>query len=71
MTKEEKINFVTTLSNSVIDDVIKKINDEKIPEDWNGFQLRVYLRDKFQYEMFSLTKKGIKDYENTVITNNL
>jgi len=72
MDKQEKIRFVTHLMLSVKDKVFDAINDEKIPEEWDGHELRQYLADKFSEAAYvRMDAKRKREYTNTVLVNNL
>jgi len=74
MTKKNKIRFVENLTGSIKSKIISKIESGKIPDSWNGFELRQLLADKFTSESWLMPNKKMKrrrDYENTVIINNI
>jgi hypothetical protein len=75
MTKQEQINFVRELCNAGMIELIKNIDQNKIPENWDGIELRWLVADKFNscqtIANTSSSKKRKKDYNNTVIVNNL
>jgi hypothetical protein len=53
-------------------EIIKLIDNGKIPEEWNGHELRQLIADKFNYEKTQVMKGNrLKDYKNTVYLNNL
>jgi hypothetical protein len=64
MTKSEKRTFVKNVCSDILNDVIYKINHDKIPENWDGFELRELLADKFRESAYLLhnpaNKKGSK-----------
>ena len=47
MKKRKKISFIRQLTKSIADEIIEKIRDNRIPEKWDGVELRQYLADKF------------------------
>jgi len=47
MKKKEKISFIRQLTKSVADEIVLKIRNNRIPEKWDGVELRQYLADKF------------------------
>lgn len=71
MTKENQIKFVQSLTTSVCNEILSKIKLGKIPEEWDGMELRELLKDKFAYESGYLDGKRKNDYKNTVIEKNL
>ena len=74
MTKKHQKKFVTDLCNSVKQEVISKIESGKIPPNWDGFELRELLKEKFTAESYLCNdkrSKRYKEYENTVLCNYL
>ena len=69
MTAEEKIKFVKTLSEVVANRIIADIADGKIPENWEGYELRQLMTDRTNRFPFTGTRKTA--YQNDVIINNL
>lgn len=71
MNAKDKKTFLKNLCNSVRDELIGKVN--KMPEDWDGIELRQLLAEKFHRETHSrlLTGKRKRDYNNTIIVENL
>lgn len=45
MTKKEKRHFIDSLILSIQQTIHARLDD--IPEDWDGNELRLYIRDKF------------------------
>lgn len=75
MDSKEQIQFVTDLTNAVRDKVIERIEKGKIPETWDGIELRWLLRDKFENEVLGDygygNKKRKREYNNTVLVENI
>ena len=78
MDREEQKELVSALCNDVRDEIQFKITIGKIPENWDGIELRELVADKFAQDTYfgkrwSNTKRGTryKDYKNTVLINNL
>lgn len=72
MNKQEKEQFV----NNVLKDIMLIINDNihKMPESWNGIELRQYICDTVKEKLIwndLMDKKRRKNYKNDVIVNNL
>jgi len=40
MNKMEQIVFVRELTNSVVENIMQKIDENKIPENWDGIELQ-------------------------------
>lgn len=78
MTQIEQKQIVIDITTSIQDSMIKKINEGKIPEDWNGFEIRHWLWKIAEHENIwtdrirnRFWRKRIKDCNNTLIVNNL
>lgn len=71
MSLEDKRGFITQLSDSIRDEVLAKA--ERMPEEWDGHELRAYMADKWEQERTSLMRRGrrLRDYRNTIAVNNL
>ena len=77
MTKEEQIAFVRELADAVTVSIVTNIANGKVPETWDGHELRQLLADRFAQSagisdsMKNKRRARRRDYENTVIVNNL
>ncbi len=72
MTCDEKLVFVETLMNNIKDEACTHIMKGGIPEHWDGHELRQYLADKFSLASFiPMSRKRKREYNNTVMVNNL
>lgn len=72
MTREEQIQFVIDLTDSVRAELIIKIINEKIPEDWDGIELRKLLSLKFEREArFKMSRSRMMSFNNTLYTENI
>lgn len=76
MTKQEQRDFIAELIENIKGDIIKRTNGgEKIPDDWDGIELRWLIRDSFSTVVFGgytdRRSKRYKDYSNIVIMENL
>ena len=72
--KHRQIEFVKGLAGNVVNEIVQKIADGKIPAEWDGIELRWYLADRFADAVMGSDKKGGKrhrSYRNTVNVNNL
>ena len=71
MTKEEKVRFIKTLSQSNLDHMLSKI--DRIPEEWGGWELRQYFADSAQEAVWPefRDKKKERKYKNDVLVNML
>jgi len=72
MTKEEQRNLVTVLATSVVHSVLVDISEGKVPEDWDGHELRELLADRFSRQRTDAVKGKRKTaYTHTLIVNGL
>lgn len=77
MTRTQQVKFVRDLSKSIADSIIKQINTGKIPENWDGHELRVLLEEHHSQSagMSAIRRDGrsklAMSYRNTVLVNNL
>ena len=70
--REEKMEFITDLLNSIKLDIGRKIATDAIPADWDGHELRRLLADKMLEASYIKMGRGrLLKYKNTVIINNL
>jgi hypothetical protein len=73
MTAEQKAEFIKELAATMVEEATKNI--AKMPEDWNGFELRWYLAEKLASNAYPIHTAGLKarhkKYKNTVLVNNL
>jgi hypothetical protein len=78
MTQIEQKQIVIDLTSSIQDSMIKKINEGKVPENWDGFEIRHWLCKIADFKNIWTDRirnrpwrKRIKDCNNTLIVNNL
>lgn len=71
MTKLEQINFVNELCNNVKNQIVFDIRKDKIPGEWEGMELRQYIADKFSESTIKMSLDRKREYNNTVLVNNL
>lgn len=73
MNKQEKIEFITGMMDMLKSEMLNKI--DRIPEDWDGVELRWYTKDKADEVVWSNYRdkraSRYKKYENDMIINNL
>ena len=53
---------------------MKKIvlaNVDKMPEEWDGIELREYVADKFTESKAAPSERRFRDYRNEVLVRNL
>lgn len=73
MNTEEQKTFVRELSETIAADICEQIDAGKIPENWDGIELRNLLkyRHSSSARMYSGTSKRIRNANNTILINNL
>lgn len=75
MTKQEQINLVNGLMDSIHRTICNNIDSGKVPENWDGIELRVYIDDKFNWEGDYIKRRSYRkrriSYNNTILVNNL
>lgn len=71
MTQAKQRRFIRELIRNVKKDVIANV--PKMPEYWDGIELRQYIADKFTDCVFKSTmdRTRRRDYNNIVATKNL
>lgn len=71
MNKNEKINFIESILENTKKDILDQI--DKIPEEWDGRQLRQYITAYANDNILwiKLDQKQKREYKNDVIINNL
>jgi hypothetical protein len=71
MNSTEQKQFVIELSNNITKKILENINTGKIPEDWDGTELRWLLADKFADAATYKNAGRKRKYNNTVINEDL
>lgn len=73
MTHNEKKEFVRNLTESICTKLLQEIDTMKIPEDWDGIELRWLLEEEFKGEARYGNRKGYRrrKFLNDVNINNL
>jgi len=69
-----KRHFIRMLCNSIRDELLAKAAE--MPEEWDGFELRELLADKFEHERmlkrsYGARSKRLKDYRSDCYARNL
>lgn len=67
MTPEQQHEIVSDL----ILAVRSKILNADIPAEWDGFELRQYIADKFAEQVGTMDRTRLRNYRNTILTRNL
>lgn len=73
MTRKEQKQFVKNITSSIAAEIISKIESGKIPENWDGYELRELIADKAASETYLRNRKDerFSDYKNTVLVSNI
>ena len=73
MNKLQKISFVRSLSSHMTESIVLAIKEDKIPENWDGVELRQLMADTFSCAVFKgvMSKKRKAEYNNHCLINNL
>lgn len=75
MTKREQKHIVRTLCESIQSSVLQAIEQRRIPDSWDGIELRQYVAELAMNSRAtwfqSLKDPRRKEYENTTLVNNL
>lgn len=70
MTEQEKVRFINDLCDSIKKDILSNV--PKMPEEWDGHELRQYIADRAKCAQFAKMAPSRKaKYNNTVLVNNL
>jgi hypothetical protein len=73
MKTPQQAEFVSDLVGAVLADILKKLVDGRIPEEWDGIELRQYLADQFGHCVIvgTMGRRRSAEYRNEVIVRNL
>lgn len=71
MSRDEQIKFVTSLTKHIAEKLIEDINQDRIPEEWDGVELRELIAVRASYFTMALDRKRRTDFDNIVLVNNL
>jgi ribosomal protein S17E len=48
MTRQEQKNFVSLICKTISDEIVKNIDQNRMPESFDGHELRVLIADRFE-----------------------
>lgn len=75
MDRDQQVAFIRELVGNVTEELLKDVRAGKLPEDWDGIELRELIALRFSRVVFSRidswTRSRKRDFNNTVIVNNL
>lgn len=78
MNKQEQIKLIKSFLNSMKKDLLDKV--EKLPENWDGWEIKHWIAEKFDSEdllsrnknqLSSVKKWKRRECENDILINNL
>ena len=69
----DKRQFVIDLCDSIRDGILADIDAEKVPEEWDGHELRQLIADRFADRALfrKMTGWKLREYKNAVLCQNL
>jgi hypothetical protein len=73
MTKREQQQFARELCASILSDTLHDIRANRVPETWDGAELRQLLADRFERAVYRRPLMGRRgrEYRDNVLTNDL
>ena len=76
MTREQQKTFVDELVENIKAEILDGIEQERLPEDWDGHELRRYLADRFELCVMGLPMRDkrssrYRQYKNAVLVRGL
>lgn len=72
MTPREQKDFIRQLSETIAADICNQIDDQKIPDDWDGRELRQLLAYRHnQSAHMGRNARITRRVNNTILVNNL
>ena len=71
MNAKDKKQFVYDLAENFASQVVNRINDGRIPEEWDGHELRQLLADIAADNTYRMSPKQRREYNNTKLVNDL
>lgn len=74
MEQKEQARFVSSLVNSVANELLDKIGSGRVPEEWDGFELRWWIAQRFEEATLgsrSNNKKRFRSFKNDILVRNL
>lgn len=73
MHKSQQATIVSQLLDSLRTDILEAIREGRVPEEWDGIELRQYIADKALENIVccAMPRKRLKDYRNALVVRNL
>lgn len=70
MSKQEKCDFISDLIDSVHASLMHAV--DKVPEHWDGLELRQLIADKFQEQTTTpMHGRRLREYRNEMLARNI
>ena len=69
MNNTEKLEIVCNITESIKNQFADALRAGAVPEEWDGYEIRQWLADRFQYETRPVGRKRVREYRNTVATS--
>ena len=69
MLKRQQMDLLGSIINNVKSDLMDKV--EHFPDDWDGFEIRRYIAEKFMEEARGMDRARMRKYRNDVRTRPL
>jgi hypothetical protein len=69
LTAHEKQEFIKDLIGSVQDSILSSVM--RMPDDWDGHELRQFIANKFANETTGISGKRLKEFRNECLIRNL
>ena len=66
MTPSERAKFIIELCDRSRDAILKCVG--AMPDNWDGHELRRYIADHFEDQVFDMNRTRLLEYRNDVIT---
>lgn len=72
MTKTDQKKIIITVLLSVQMEILSKIEHDKIPTEWDGFELKQYCADILERNYaYALKGSRLREYRKTMFSTNL
>jgi hypothetical protein len=71
MDKENQARIISELTGGVIAKILVDIVEGKVPEAWDGFELRHWVASRFAAECRAMPRQRMLEYKELKTINNL
>lgn len=72
MSKKMQVEVIASIMKNLEADLMSKV--DKIPDEWNGFEIKQWISDYYTMNYLDKSKlngKRLKEYTNFILVNNL